>query len=156
MPPERPLELRAGDADRETVAQRLRAAHADGRLDVSEVEERLTAAYAAKTLGDLEPLTADLPPDEAGYRAGAEARPRSRSRLRPFREWASVAVILNAIWLITCLAAGELLFYWPMFPLGIWGATIVAGMLFGDGDGDGDGKQRSPKPDERPEPPQLP
>jgi hypothetical protein len=53
-------DLRATDADRERVADRLRAAAADGQLSFDELEERLNAAYAARTGGDLVPLTADL------------------------------------------------------------------------------------------------
>lgn len=51
---------RAGDADREAVVERLRAAASDGRLDLEEFEERMSAAYTAKTFADLAPLTADL------------------------------------------------------------------------------------------------
>ncbi|MQS13822.1 DUF1707 domain-containing protein [Streptomyces kaniharaensis] len=54
-------ELRASDADRERVAELLRDAYAEGRLNVDEHAERIEAAYAAKTLGDLMPLTRDLP-----------------------------------------------------------------------------------------------
>ncbi|WP_395294551.1 DUF1707 domain-containing protein [Kitasatospora hibisci] len=54
-------EMRASDADRERVAELLRDAYAEGRLDVEEHAERIEAAYAAKTLGDLVPLTRDLP-----------------------------------------------------------------------------------------------
>jgi hypothetical protein len=51
---------RAADADREAVIERLQAAAQDGRLDFQEFEERMAAAYEAKTFGELEPLTADL------------------------------------------------------------------------------------------------
>ncbi|MGH3625784.1 MAG: DUF1707 SHOCT-like domain-containing protein [Sciscionella sp.] len=54
-------ELRASDADRERVAQILHRAMGEGRLDVGELEERLATLYAAKTIGELAPLTADLP-----------------------------------------------------------------------------------------------
>src|SRR3954470_10827357 len=63
--------LRASDADREHVAAALRRHHLDGRLDTDELQERLGACYAARTLGQLEPLLADLP--------GA-ARPAARAR----------------------------------------------------------------------------
>lgn len=53
---------RASDADRETTAEVLRAAAADGRLDLSELDERLGATYAAKTYPELEQITADLTP----------------------------------------------------------------------------------------------
>ncbi|MFG3223208.1 DUF1707 domain-containing protein [Kitasatospora sp. NPDC048194] len=54
-------ELRVSDADRERVAELLRDAYAEGRLDADEHAERIGAAYAAKTFGDLAPLTRDLP-----------------------------------------------------------------------------------------------
>jgi hypothetical protein len=55
------LELRASDADRERVADILREALAEGRLDMAEFEERLEATYKARTYGDLAPITRDLP-----------------------------------------------------------------------------------------------
>lgn len=54
-------ELRASDADRERVAEVLRDALAEGRLDMSEFEERLDATYRARTYGELAPITRDLP-----------------------------------------------------------------------------------------------
>ncbi|MFG3494372.1 DUF1707 domain-containing protein [Streptomyces sp. NPDC047928] len=53
--------MRASDAERERVAERLRDAVAEGRLDMPEFEERLDAAYKARTRGELEPLVRDLP-----------------------------------------------------------------------------------------------
>jgi hypothetical protein len=54
-------ELRAADTDREAIAERLRAAAGDGRIDLAELDERLDRAYTAKTYGELEILVADLP-----------------------------------------------------------------------------------------------
>ncbi|GHC12047.1 DUF1707 domain-containing protein [Streptomyces rochei] len=54
-------ELRASDADRERVAEVLRDALAEGRLDMTEFEERLDATYSARTYGELAPITRDLP-----------------------------------------------------------------------------------------------
>ncbi|MCX4645196.1 MULTISPECIES: DUF1707 domain-containing protein [unclassified Streptomyces] len=64
--PERPEpndlpELRASDADRDRVAEALRDALAEGRLDMEEFDERLEAVYAARTYGELAPITRDLP-----------------------------------------------------------------------------------------------
>lgn len=59
--PTQPGQLRASDADREHVAGLLRQAAADGRLDLTELEDRLSHAYAARTYADLEPLTRDIP-----------------------------------------------------------------------------------------------
>ncbi|MEV0179591.1 DUF1707 domain-containing protein [Streptomyces sp. NPDC050625] len=59
-------ELRASDADRERVAEVLRDALAEGRLDMEEFEERLEETYKARTYRELAPITRDLPgPDVA-------------------------------------------------------------------------------------------
>nr|WP_225954151.1 DUF1707 domain-containing protein [Kibdelosporangium phytohabitans] len=55
------MSIRISNEDRERVAQILHKAMADGRLELSELEERLDAVYAAKTFADLEPVTRDLP-----------------------------------------------------------------------------------------------
>jgi hypothetical protein len=54
--------IRASDQDRESAAELLREAYAVGRLSRDELDERVTAAYSAKTCGELRDLTADLPP----------------------------------------------------------------------------------------------
>jgi hypothetical protein len=52
---------RAADADREAVAERLRIAAGEGRIELWELDERLGHAYGAKTYGELAALVADLP-----------------------------------------------------------------------------------------------
>jgi hypothetical protein len=54
-------EVRASDAERDAVVERLRVATVEGRLTLSELTERTEAAYTATTRGDLVPITADLP-----------------------------------------------------------------------------------------------
>lgn len=56
-----PAQLRISDADRNRVAEMLREAAGEGRLDLDELDQRLEATYAAKTYGDLVPITLDLP-----------------------------------------------------------------------------------------------
>ena len=67
-----PARLRISDEDRHAVAEVLRHAAGEGRIDLEELDERLEAAYAAKTYGDLVPITADLP---AAARHPAPGRP---------------------------------------------------------------------------------
>jgi hypothetical protein len=59
--PSDPSQLRISDADRHKVAELLRDAAGEGRLDLEELDERLEATYAAKTYADLVPITIDLP-----------------------------------------------------------------------------------------------
>jgi hypothetical protein len=54
--------LRASDADREAVAERLRVASVDGRIDAEELEQRLAATYSARWVADLDRLVADISP----------------------------------------------------------------------------------------------
>lgn len=149
--------LRASDADRESVASRLRAAREDGRLDTDELEERLGQAYAAKTFGDLAPLTADLGPAPSSAPSPAAAptpvdqQDGANWRLR-WGSWAGTSVLLVGIWAITCIASGSLQFFWPIFPIGFWALGNVAGMFSGWGQGGG----RPPEPPKPPEPPRLP
>src|SRR4051794_26771457 len=58
MPADR---MRASDHEREAAVTLLRAAAAEGRLDIEELDERTAAAYAARTRGELDALTDDLP-----------------------------------------------------------------------------------------------
>lgn len=68
--------LRAADADRESTADRLRQNHAEGRIDVTEFQERLDQTYKAKTVGELQQVVRDLPGDPRVRRArGARLRP---------------------------------------------------------------------------------
>lgn len=56
-----PTRLRISDAERHQVAEILREAAGEGRLDLDELDSRLEATYAARTYADLVPITHDLP-----------------------------------------------------------------------------------------------
>jgi len=58
--------LRISDDDRHKVAEILRQAAGEGRIDLDELDERLEATYAAKTYADLVPITLDLPAQPPG------------------------------------------------------------------------------------------
>jgi hypothetical protein len=56
-----PTRLRISDDDRHKVAEVLREAAGEGRIDFEELDQRLDATYAARTYADLVPITLDLP-----------------------------------------------------------------------------------------------
>jgi hypothetical protein len=72
-------ELRVSDADREATVVRLREAGGEGRLTLEELADRVERAGAARTRGDLDALTADLP-GTAGPRAPLPDAPRKERR----------------------------------------------------------------------------
>lgn len=104
--------LRVSDADREQVAGRLRRSHAEGRLDLTEFQQRLEHCYEAKTLGQLRELVRDLPrTDEPDGR-------RSVSWLRP-AGWRVFPVIPILIVLLVASAASGHghHFFWLWIPI---------------------------------------
>ncbi|HWF49301.1 MAG TPA: DUF1707 domain-containing protein [Solirubrobacteraceae bacterium] len=80
--------LRASDADRDQVAERLRDAATEGRIGFDELEERLAATLASRTYGELETVVADLP-------SSAPARRRSVLPASPVARAAiAVAIVI--------------------------------------------------------------
>jgi hypothetical protein len=87
--------LRASDTDREQIAERLRHATAEGRLDADELDERLGALYSSRTYGELDALVADLP----------APTPPSRP-LSGMPRWAPVAAAGMALLLVLGMFSG--------------------------------------------------
>ena len=123
--------MRAGDGDREAVAQRLKTALDEGRLDLHEYDERLQRTYAAKTFADLDGLTGDLPgtmPPQrsqlapqapigspvAGSEVGEVRRPGGPPWLASY---GGLVVVCVLIWAVSSFAARELLYFWPVWML---------------------------------------
>jgi hypothetical protein len=69
--PNDPARLRISDADRHKVAEVLRDAAGEGRLDLDELDERLEATYAAKVYADLVPIVIDLPGNQLDLPTGS-------------------------------------------------------------------------------------
>jgi uncharacterized protein DUF1707 len=68
--------LRISDAERHQVAEILREAAGEGRIDLDELDQRLEATYAARTYADLVPITLDLPAHRPGHPSpGTPPRP---------------------------------------------------------------------------------
>ncbi|MBB5897686.1 DUF1707 SHOCT-like domain-containing protein [Kutzneria kofuensis] len=88
-------QMRASDQDREQVVDRLNAAVGKGLLTLPEAEERIAAAYAARYLDDLTPLTADLPDPKPTPPPQRDRRPRFDPRVLP------VLAVLAAVIVVT-------------------------------------------------------
>jgi Domain of unknown function (DUF1707) len=81
--------LRVGDAERDAMASALHEHFAQGRLTREELDERLSAALSAKTVGDLREVIRDLPATADGippFAGGEDPRERPRPRWNgPYR-----------------------------------------------------------------------
>jgi hypothetical protein len=105
--------LRASDADRDAVAERLRQAAVEGRLDPDELEQRLHAALRAKTYGDLDGLLGDLPAKPVKWE-------RPRGGVAPAASLAVVMVLRTLVALAilgAVLVAAAATFAWWMIGL---------------------------------------
>jgi DUF1707 SHOCT-like domain len=78
---------RVGDQEREQAAGTLRRAAGAGLLDVTELEQRLTAAWSARTRTQLGAVTADLRDWTERQARTARRAARPRPRLRPCATW---------------------------------------------------------------------
>lgn len=144
-PPDR---MRAADTDRERVAEQLRSAHAEGRLDLTEYDQRVQQAWAARTYGELEVLTADLPqarppaasqtrPDvrqpHCQHRQHGHGHPHGRGRRAAVAAWATASVVNLVIWAIVSLTTLSWVYPWWVWVAGPWGAVLLMGRLSGWG-----------------------
>ncbi|WP_233600116.1 DUF1707 domain-containing protein [Micromonospora sp. M71_S20] len=146
--------MRAADADRQAVAERLRVAVDEGRLDLHEYDERLQRAYASRTYGELDALVVDLPvpavpaaselatrpetvpsPPEA-VRSSATSSVTARWLAEVWLPYLRVVAIVVTVWAVTSALSTDLLYFWPVWVAGPWGGVLVvrtvAGLVSGE------------------------
>jgi hypothetical protein len=141
-------DMRASDADRQEVVERLRGALEEGRLKMNEYLDRMGLAYEAVTYGDLAPLCRDLPearpvprPDAAAAAPPAPpAAPAPVPRAEPVRRgafaslpaplkvlwtiWLTIVSINVVVWVLASATSGHLIYPWPVWVAGPWGAAL--------------------------------
>jgi Flp pilus assembly protein TadB len=104
--------LRAADADRERIAERLRKSHAEGRLDMDEFQQRLERCLEARTFGELGELVRDLPrQDDQDERRSLGWSPTWRWRL------VLLAPILLAVILVSAATGHQHHVFWLWIPV---------------------------------------
>ena|ERR1700722_2363788 len=161
--------VRASDADRDRVARLLREHHAVGRLDPEEFNERVDRALLARTIDELDQLTADLPAIDL-YPLPAASLPRNRvvssglpaSLIRPrsagqgqvwrrapgwtaaWGSWAVVMLVCLVLWTTGSEA-------WPLLWAAAAGVLIAGGRIISHravGGGHSRGELGGDQPDE--------
>jgi len=127
--PVRPEDLRVSDAERQAVAERLRVAQSVGQLDIHEFDERVQSVWAARTRGELERVTADLP-----LPPPAAAAPGRRPARRVFSDdgggitmrilsiiWLASLAVNVVVWGLVSATNDEVIYPWPIWlaPAGV-------------------------------------
>lgn len=137
--------VRASDTEREATLEHLATAFVEGRLTQDEYELRVGLALRSVFVGDLEILTEDLPArpervpapgppvvaDGSGPHWQAPALAVTWSEWTDeWRWWLGIAVVLTTVWAVVSVMSGELVPYWPLVPLGIWAAVLLASAIW--------------------------
>lgn len=133
--------LRASDADRERTAALLREHHAVGRLTAEEFDGRLEKVFAARTLGELDELLADLPAIDLYQLPSAGIRPARRrggsglerraDGLLPSPDatwggWMTGTALLVVVWLVIGILTGGLAWVpWFALIIGPWALGLA-------------------------------
>jgi len=115
---------RASDAERADTVARLHAALGAGRLDLTETDDRVAAAYAARHRHELAELLTDLPRDDVAHTNAPSWTVlwtllvwRARTAVtgavgpRPTRSQHRTAAVMTALavtWFMVCAVVGAL------------------------------------------------
>jgi hypothetical protein len=123
--------LRASDADRQRVADRLQQSLNEGRLTLAEYDERVRQSYEARTYGDLKALLTDLPASQRQQLEPVTSKPPARDRtgrwvLAMWSSWLTTALVVIVIWALSGRG-----YFWPGWVIGPWGALLLASTISG-------------------------
>ena len=123
------------DAERSAVQERLHRAHDAGQIQLEEFDQRVRSAWAARTRGELERVTTDLPdlPDPSGRRPVFSPTAGGTAMRVLTIVWASVATLNLVVWGIVVVTTGELVHPWWLWVAAPPGAVL--GVLYAAGIG---------------------
>jgi hypothetical protein len=120
-------QLRVSDDERREIAQLLRRHYEEGRLTLTEYEERTEQAFGARVYADFDGILDDLPvpagsPQPPLAPPGFAVRPPSA--MDGFRGHLNVYLVISAflifIWAFTSRG-----YFWPAWPMAGWGIAVV-------------------------------
>lgn len=134
---EREGALRAADDDRQRVVDRLRVALNEGRLTLTEYDERVGEAYSARTYSDLYALLDDLPTQPGVVALPPHNPPVPAFVERPAQKlptalmilwtvWAGVVGVNLVVWFLVMVTTGGNIYPWPVWVAGPSGAALAA------------------------------
>ena len=114
-------QLRIGDRERQEFVQALGEHHAAGRLTTAELDERIAAAWHARTQSDLDALVQDLP----GVRlpappASPRTGPSTGAVLGLATHLGGSLLVIGVLWLVWALT-------WTGYPWPVW-PTVAIGL----------------------------
>ena len=137
------VDVRVSDAEREHAAELLQTHHAEGRLTLDELTERVEEVYRARSASELEHALRELPAATV-----EEPMSRVRRRRRPPRMlgwWLRINGICTAVWAATSVGSG-VHYFWPMWVMLGTGIPVLKSMGHHQPHGQGGAETGSPVP----------
>ncbi|MGR7024716.1 DUF1707 SHOCT-like domain-containing protein [Geodermatophilus sp. URMC 62] len=135
--PVRTQELRVSDVERAAAQEHLRRAVSHGQLDLHEFDQRVQAVWAARTRGELDRVTRDLPeppppPPPAPRHRVFAATPGGTTMRVLATVWAGVLAVNLVVWTLVSLGSDD-----DVYPWFIWLAPsgAVLAVLYATGIG---------------------
>lgn len=116
--------LRASDADRDAIVDRLHRAATEGRIGSDELEQRVSVALKARTYAELDATVADLP-GQPGTRS------HSRHPAVPAARWAARSVRANPMLLVVIVPVVALTFAMLVALTVVWAVIMVVALVLG-------------------------
>jgi hypothetical protein len=116
--------LRASDADRDRIVDRLHRAATEGRIASEELEHRVSIALKAKTYSELEATVTDLPGPRSRSGTGLERR-------RSVGGWAVSTVRTNPMLLVLVIPVLAVTMAVAVTITVLWGVLMLLVMMFG-------------------------
>ncbi|NYI71339.1 hypothetical protein GGQ54_001899 [Naumannella cuiyingiana] len=126
---------RIGDSERDEAVRLLTEHMSAGRIDSAEFDDRMSRALSARTMGDLDPLFADLPgarPDQQVVPSAPAQPPVPAPRDDTLKRVGQVIVAL--LWPAAIIAMIAFGVWWPIL-IPIFGSGAIAA-AFGLNHGD--------------------
>ena len=126
--------MRAADADRQQIADQLKAALDEGRLTLHEYDDRIRDTYAARTYAELLVLVDDLPQPGISTRevqARSAAATRRANRRLPmalmvlWTIWGALAAVNVVVWIVVAATVEGEIYPWPVW-MAVPGAALLA------------------------------
>ncbi|GIE79041.1 hypothetical protein Aph02nite_49910 [Actinoplanes philippinensis] len=115
--------MRAADADRQQIADRLKFALDEGRLSLHEYDERIGLAYAARTHSELLALVRDLPRPGRGAADGIRRLPTALIVL--WTIFGALAAVNAVVYALVTVSVDGGVYPWPIWLL-VPGAALGA------------------------------
>lgn len=123
--------LLCSDTARTATIEQLGDHVANGRLTMTEYDDRAAMALSARTTRDLSAALEFLPTKTRRPLTLFQRFTDARSNLAFFSGWMSMSLMTTVIWGLMSLHRGHVIWFWPSFVIIPWGVLLLVRTVTG-------------------------